>query len=240
MAMLFYVALIVVIASALQGFTGFGYGLALMATLPFFLSIKNATVVVSFSIAFISLFMVWRNRKNIERKIILYPLIGFLLFVPVGIKLLNYFQDDVLKIFLGFLLVINSVFFFIKGGREYRFKTSVFNGLLVGAIGGTLGGMLTIGGPPLVLYFVHAAKDKYTYKASLDTIFLISSIYRLAWLYMNGTLTPEMGPILITAVVAGILGTVIGFNLLIQVDRAVLTKTVYVIMSLAGLSLIIM
>jgi hypothetical protein len=72
----------------------------------------------------------------------------------------------------------------------------------------------------------------------MDLIFLISSIYRLFWLYIYENITSDMAPILITAVFAGVTGTVLGFNMLIKTERSVITKVIYVIMMLAGISLI--
>lgn len=234
----FVVTLTVLLASILQGFSGFGYGLALMTVLPFFLPITTATILVSFSSTFISIYMLWRNWKNYDLKIILFPLIGSFLFIPVGVFLLNYIKEETLKILLGILLILIPIFFLTKREEQLKIKPKAINGIFVGAAAGTLNGMLSVGGPPLVLYFIHAAKDKYNYKASMDLIFLISSIYRLVWLYIYGNITSDMAPILITAVFAGVTGTVLGFNMLIKTERSIITKAIYVIMILAGISLI--
>ena len=238
MSELFYVAIVVLIAGTLQGFTGFGYGLFTMALLPFFLPIPTAAVLVSTSVAIISLYMVRRNWKYIDLKIIGYPLVANLIFVPLGVSLLNNLNEHVLRILLGVLLILNSLFFLIQRDREISIKPTAVNGFLTGAISGTLSGMFTIGGAPLVLYFIHAVKDRFTYKASLDSIFLISSLIRLIWLYRYGILTTGMGSILIVAVFAGILGTILGFRLLITANREVIKLAVYIFMGLAGLSLI--
>jgi hypothetical protein len=232
------VALTVFLASILQGFSGFGYGLALMTALPFFLPITTATILVSFSSTFISIYMLGRNWKNYDLKLIIFPLIGSFLFIPIGVFLLNYIDEDILKILLGVLLVLISIFFLTKREDQLKIKPKASKGILVGATAGTLNGILSVGGPPLVLYFIHAARDKYNYKASMDLIFLISSIYRLVWLYIYGNITSDMAPILITAVLAGVTGTVLGFNLLIKTERAVIAKAIYGIMMLAGISLI--
>jgi hypothetical protein len=227
-------------ASFLQGFLGFGYGLALMTIMPFFLPITTATILVSFSSAFIGIFMLWRNWKNYDLKVILYPLIGSFLFIPLGVFLLNYVKEETLKLFLGLLLILISLFFLTKKDQQVRIKPKAGTGIVVGAMAGILNGMLSVGGPPLVLYFVHAAKDKFNYKASMDLIFLLSSIYRLIWLYAYGNITSDMRSILLAAVLAGVTGTLLGFNLLIKTDRLVITKTIYIIMIIAGLSLILL
>lgn len=229
---------IIVFGSALQGFSGFGYGLTVMAALPFFIPVTAATVLASVSVTFISLYMVWRNREHIDLKIIIFPLIGSFLLIPLGVFLLNFLDEEVLKTVLGSLLILISLFFLLKGNQGITITPSKFNGILAGALGGTLTGMLTIGGPPLVLYFIHAARDKYQYKVSLDTIFLITSIYRLGWLAYYGNITSDMAPLLGGAVIMGLIGTAIGFRMMIRVDREVIVKIIYIIMILAGLSLI--
>lgn len=232
------VMLIIVLASGLQGFSGFGFGLALMMALPFFIPITTATVLATVSVTFISLYMVWRNRESIDLTQILYPLIGSFLFIPVGVYLLNHLNEEVLKMVLGSLLVLLSGFFLLNGAERAVIQSTKGNGLLAGILGGTLTGMLSIGGPPLVIYFLHAAKDKLSYKTSLDFIFFVTSVFRLFWLALYGNINMSMAPLLAGSVIAGIIGTMIGFKMMIKTDKAAITKTVYVVMILAGLSLV--
>src|SRR3990172_4361968 len=112
------VLITIFVASALQGFSGFGYGLALMALLPLFLPITTATVLVSFSSTFIGLYMNWRNWRNTDLQITIYPLIGSLLFIPFGVYLLNYLDEQILKNILGFVLVLVAIFFFLHTERQ--------------------------------------------------------------------------------------------------------------------------
>ena len=235
----FEIFFLVLFASMLQGATGFGSGLVLMATLPFFISIKTATIVVSFTVMFISLFMVWRNRKSIDFQMTIYPLIGMLTFMPLGVFILDNVNEDVLKYILGFLIIVISIFFFVAGNTEIKINPSPVKGVIVGMIGGILGGMFTIGGPPLVIYFIQVAKDKLNYKSSLDFIFTATSIYRLVWLYALGNIEPQIYPNVFVSLIVGIIGTSLGFSLFTKINRELLSKTIYVVMIFAGISLVL-
>lgn len=229
---------VILFASILQGFSGFGYGLVLMTVLPFFLPVKSATVITSVSVIFICLYMVWQNRNHLNPRLIIFPMIGSFLFIPFGVFLLNFLNEEILKIVLGVLLILVSLFYLVRENRDLKIRVTKRNGALSGMVSGTLGGMLGIGGPPLVIYFIQAAGDKYEYKASLDSIFLLASIYRSFWLLFFGNITKSMIPLLSGAIVAGLIGTMIGFTLMMKTEKASITRAVYIIMIIAGLSLI--
>jgi len=232
------VFLVILLASILQGFSGFGLGLVLMAVLPFFMTAKSATVIVSVSAVFICLYMVWRNRKNLNIRLIAFPLVSSFLFIPLGVYFLNYLDEALLKICLGVLLVLISTMYLVRERHEVKIKPNSRNGFLTGVVSGILGGLLAIGGPPHVIYFIQVAKDKYEYKASLDFIFLMTSLYRLIWLFVFGNLTISMLPLLSGAIVFGLVGTIIGFRILVNTEKTLITKAVYIIMILAGMCLI--
>ncbi len=231
--------LIILFASGVHGFVGFGYGLILMAILPFIIPVTTATIIVSFSSMFFSLYMVWRNRAYIDTKLVLFPLIGILLFIPAGVFLLNYVDDQILKPILGLVLISISLFSLVRKEENFSIKSTPFNGILTGSISGILNGWLSVGGPPLVLYFVQSTPDKYSYKVAMDLVFLINSIYRLIWLFIYGNLTATMLPLLSLTVVGGIAGTIIGYSFLVKTDKSIINKVVYLTLVVAGAMLII-
>jgi uncharacterized membrane protein YfcA len=97
--------------------------------------------------------MILRNRGNIDFQLIIYPLIGSLIFIPVGVYLLNLLSGETLEIFLGAALITISVYFLLGKNRRLNFRPGMRNGILAGAIAGSLNGVLSVGGPPLVLWF---------------------------------------------------------------------------------------
>lgn len=232
------VLVIILFASAIQGFSGFGYGLVMMSFLPFLISITDATVLSSISVIFICLYMIIRNRTSVNFGLVALPLLGNLLFIPLGVFLLNFLDEKLLKISLGILLILISGFHFLQRNREIRLNVTSRIGFLAGMLSGVLGGMLAIGGPPVVLYFAHVARDKYEYKAALDVVFLATSVYRIIWLLIFGNLTVSKLHLVIGAVIVGLTGTVIGFSWMIKAERKIITEAIYAFMILAGLSLI--
>jgi hypothetical protein len=231
--------LIVLAASAVQGSTGFGFGLITMALLPLVVPLEIASVVVTCDVVMISLGMTWKLRREVSLRLAMAPLLASIVFTPFGVYILTVADEVILRVALGALIVLLSLFLLLNGSERFKIASTPRNGMIAGATSGVMNGMFNIGGPPLVVYFMRTARDKLSYKAALDFVFLTGALIRLFAVVLYGSVRPDTLPFVMISLIAGGLGTLVGFNFFARIDRAMLSRAIYALLITAGISLII-
>ena len=119
-----------------------------------------------------------------------------------------------------------------------KFRPSVPGGLAAGAVSGVLGGMFSMGGPPIVLYLVQALSDKTAYIATMQAHFAIINLYTAGTRALNGIITAKVLGWFAVAVIGSMVGNHIGGKLFDRMDSAKIKKMVYLVMILSGLTMI--
>lgn len=229
---------IVFIASVIQGVTGFGFSMIVMSLLPLFIPLKDTAVIVAVYSCFSGGFMSYKLRNYIDFKLVLIPFLASIISVWGGVYLLLVTPEKIIKPILGIIIIIMTVFLFVISKREITVKINTKNGIMSGLISGLMSGAFNIGGPPLVVYYVHAAKDKLTYKASLDfTYFMTSLVVIISHIILGNFKIELLGNTLI-GLLGVLIGSLVGLELLKILKRSELNQWVYVILFLSGLYLI--
>jgi uncharacterized membrane protein YfcA len=231
--------LIVLAASATQGSTGFGFGLITMALLPLVVPLEVASVVVTCDVVMISLGMTWRLRHEVSLRLVMAPLSASIVLTPLGVYVLTVANEAILRIALGSLIVLLSLFLLLNGSERFQIASTPRNGMIAGATSGVMNGMFNIGGPPLVVYFMRTARDKLAYKAALDFVFLTGAIIRLFAVVLYGAVQSNALPFVMVSLIAGGLGTLVGFGFFARIDRTMLSRAIHALLIAAGISLII-
>lgn len=225
--------------SLIQGLSGFGFAMFVMFFLPFIMPLKIAAVVTGLQTFFMGTYVVFKFRKHIDYKIAMVPLISSLALVPIGVRLLVFGNEDVLKRILGVTIVAISIFLFIKSKKDIKIKTNTKNGILAGSLSGIMSGMFNVGGPPLVVYYLYGIKSRLSYKATLEFSFLIRSLMIVIMHAIYGNISKD---IIIFALYGGIgtsIGNLLGLSMFQKINSVVLHKIVVILMFILGTLLII-
>lgn len=224
-------------AGFIQRVSGFGLGIFVMMFLPHFLSSHTAAVAISslFSCA-TSTYNAIRYRKSIAYKTVLPMVVATLVCIPVAVHYAHRVSGKIFQILLGGVLILMSLFFLFFSKR-IRMKPNLSNGILAGALGGTLNGLFSTGGPPAVLYLSSATADNITYFATIQFYFCFSNLYATAMRAFNGTID---GYILFHAAV-GMIGCMAGDRMGKQIfdrlDSDKLKRIIYIGMIISGILL---
>lgn len=161
-------------ASLLQGSFGFAFMLIALPLLSFFMSMKVAVPLLSFFLALASGILAFRFRMGLLLKNVQALLIGAVIGIPIGIFLLLKFSDRLIKISLGILLIVYSVYSLFT--RRILFRLPAWTGYIFGFFAGVLGGAFNITGPPVVFYIATQEWSKITIAGSLN-FFFVSAAY---------------------------------------------------------------
>ena len=159
------IAAIVLCASYIQSVTGFGFGIFAMIFLPNVLLYTEANVLSSIFSAFTSLAVALVMWRKISWKNLVFPLIGCLPTTYLAVSFIKVQKNDTLVLFLGIALLVLSLYFFFFSNK-IKIKPTWYAGLIAGVISGIMDGMFSIGGPPVVIYYMQSEKDSDHYLAT--------------------------------------------------------------------------
>ncbi len=233
---LFYIFLIILIGSIIQGATSFGFAIVSMPFLVLFLPVKTATILVLILAAFLVFFIFIKMRKHVSYQAIIYVIIGSYIGVAVGVFGLENLETNILQSILGILLILVSIYFFFN--KDINIKPTKTNGLFSGLISGLFGGLFNITGPPLVIYYFSSIENKKEYQGTIQATFFFSILFTIAIHLLRGNITFEIIKMASVGLTAVILGSIIGLKIFDHLDKRLIKKILSIVMIIMGSMLI--
>lgn len=202
---------IILIASLIQGITGFGFALVAVPLLSLFIpEIKNITPIIVIYSLITNIIIVYKSRKYVEFKKII-PLIVFaIIATPLGTYILISFKAKTLKIIIGVIIIITAL------AMLKNFKIKIRNEKIsygvVGILSGILNGSTGLSGPPVVLFLTNQGEKKDVFRANLTMFGFITNIFAIINFIAEGiinrdtlTFTALYFPSLLLGVIIGII-----------------------------------
>lgn len=241
MSILEYILLILVCGGGafIQRVTGFGMGIFAMLFLPYFLLSHGVCAAIMGLLSFVSsTYNAARKRNHIRWKLILPLLAAAVAVIPMTVRLSAGLPQAVMKRILGVVLVGLSIYFLFFS-KKIHLRPTVANGLAAGALSGILNGLFSTGGPPAVLYMIHAAQDNLTYFASIQAYFAATNLFTAVTRAVNGILTLEVLGLTAVAMIGTFLGNTLGGAVFEKLDADRLRKIVYISMLISGALMVV-
>lgn len=181
-----YILLIVFVATLVRSTFGFGESLIAVPLLIFFIPIETAvTLSVLLSIVIAAVVVVQDKRLVYfysAKWLIIYALIG----IPLGLYLLIYGNEKLIKATLGIIIILYSTYSFFSKTR-IQLKTDSKAWLFVcGFLSGVFGGAYGINGPPLIIYGNLRNWSAQHFRATLQSYFLVASTVGMLGYWYKG------------------------------------------------------
>ncbi len=184
--LIIYILAILFIATLVRSTFGFGESLIAVPLLILFIPIETA---VPFSVLvsiFIAAVVVVQDRKQIHFHSAKWLIVFAILGIPIGLLLLLYGDENIVKIILGILIILYSVYSLVSK-NVFHLKTDNKVWLFVcGFLSGVLGGAYGLNGPPLVIYGNIRKWSAKHFRATLQAYFLPASIIGMLGYWYNG------------------------------------------------------
>ena len=232
---IFIVILVATVGSTIQRVTGFGFGIFAMLFLTRIITVYGEANALSGLLSFTStLIVALSHAKKVDWKNLLFPCIGFAVISVPSILLMKKLDNRVLLIMLGVALILLSGYMFFFSSK-IKIKPSPFTGLAAGGFSGILGGIFSMGGPPVVIYFMQSeGDDKDRYLATIQMYFLLSNVYGTTVKAINGFITRDVLILAAFGTVGMITGIFIGKLIFKKLRVDILRRVVYCFMAVAG------
>ncbi len=218
----------------IQPITGFGSALILVLFLsPFYSMTIAPSLAAGISIGLCAP-MVWRSRKSIDWRGALFPVAVYTAVNILVIRMLGSFDLKLLTMVFGAFLVVLSVYylFFAKKVSVKPSRTAAF---LCSAFSGITGGLFSVGGPLMALYFVASTDRRETYVGNLQFLFTVTNIVSALMRAAGGLYPASLLPATLLGTAAIIAGERVGARVSAHVNASNIKTVVYIGVGVSGL-----
>jgi len=227
---------VALMAGFVQGVTGFGSGIVMMIFLPHLLPINQSAGVSTLTMLVATVMLAWKYRKYLKWQKLVAP---FSIYIVVAIGALywsKYLASGHLKILLGILLVVLSLYYLFMNIRSITIKAiPIYLMIIFAMISGFFNGMFGIGGPLMALYFLTISDSKENYLASIQTFFLVDTLLMTSLRFANGILNLDSLKYVLMGIIGAIIGTILANHLVKHLNIKVMTLFIYIFIGLSGL-----
>lgn len=220
----FFVILIILIASIVRGFNGFGFSAISVSGLAFILPVIEIVPIILLLEVLISIFMIPYIWNQIDWKFIIQILIGIIIGSPIGLFLLKNLSPNITNLIICIIVIVFS-FLLMTGYKNTKINNSYLK-ILTGGISGFLNGFSTLGGL-LVALFLLVTNVQYTLiRASLAALFFFTDAYAFILSFFIGIIDMTVIYRTISVIIFLPIGVYIGDNFFIKTKETTYRKIV--------------
>ena len=181
---------IILFASTVRGFSGFGFSASSVSLLSFILPPKEIVPIILLLEIIASFFMIPSIWKKINWMFVFYLFLGVLIGTPFGIHLLSILDPKITQLIIS-LTVIIFAFLLLKGYKNKNLNHNLSK-FFVGGVAGTVNGFGTLAGLPIALYLLIIAAEPAVIRASLAALFFFTDLYALFLAYFENILNYKL------------------------------------------------
>ncbi|QGP91527.1 Sulfite exporter TauE/SafE [Neomoorella glycerini] len=217
-------AVIVCLAAALQGITGFGFALI---SVPLLLLIydPHTAVGINIIISFVSLsLLTLRVRKAVLLPVVKNLFLGSILGIPLGAYVFLHFDVQQLKFIIGIVTALCSLL--LLSGMTVKNAAGCFWERIAGSISGFLTGSIGMPGPPIILFLSNLQLPKDRFRATTAAYFTLVYPSSLLLLTLLGAIDGHITLTAVSLIPFAILGGQVGCRLFSLVPQAQFQRSV--------------
>lgn len=224
-------------ASFIQRTIGFGFGIFIMTVLPFLMPSYGEAVTLSGLLSLTSATVVMiKYVKYVNWKRFLPIVATFVIFSTIAIFLLHRIEGRPMRIILGIMLIIISIYFsFLKDRLQKLIRPTKSWLLGTGTVSGVMGGLFGMPGPPVVLYLIVSEPNKNNYMGMIQTYAVVTNLTMLMARAYNGYVTPAVGSAYLYALGGLAIGVLTGSWAFKSIPNRIFSYLVYAYIGISGL-----
>ena len=233
---IYYVLIIVFIASIIRGFNGFGFSAICISGFSYILpAIEIVPIILALEVA-ISIFMAPYIWNKIDWKFVFKILLGILIGSPIGLYLLKHLNPQITHLFVCLLIIFFSILL-MRGFSNQKINNN-YGKFFTGMISGTLNGLTTLGGMPVALFLLITSIQPAVIRGSLAALFFLTDIYAFVLSFFSGIVDMTTIYRVIPLIIILPLGVFIGNKFFVKSKEETYRKVVFyflIIISITGI-----
>jgi len=220
-----YIFAVFILSSFLQTTTGFGYAIITAPLLALVLDPKDTVMITMLTGLIIRLMMIKTTHHDGSFKAISPFLITSILGAMLGAYCLRVINVDLLKLFMGGILLIFT--FLLWKNYHVTIRHHTFAKAIAGGLSGFLATTTSLNGPPIILYYLNAKAEEHArvLRGNLTRYFLLINLVSIILSYIAGTLKlQELWVILLFSIPALAIGFYLGGKLFHRINAEIFKK----------------
>jgi uncharacterized membrane protein YfcA len=219
------------------GLSGFAFGLVAASLWLYFLSpLQTATLIVAFGLI-VQGYSVWNLRRSLDWRKLWPYLLGATIGVPVGVTLLTWADPHKLRVGVGLLLIIYSVYAVFRPTLKPT-TGGILADASVGFLNGILGGLTGLAGILVTIWSGLRGWPKDVQRAVFQPVAVFIFALSALWLGAKGTVTHETVKLFLIGLPFLIAGTWLGLKLFGKLNEAAFRKLVLALLFVSGVALV--
>lgn len=174
-------ALVLVLAGVIKGIIGFGLPVVSIPLLALAMPVPQAVTLMPIPILLSNVWQAFHGSHFTRALKRFWPLLlSMSIGTVIGAKILVAVEARVLYALIGLVVVLFSLTSYLQPQLRIHARDERWLGTVAGLIGGVMGGLSTIYGPPLIMFLValHLHKDEFV--GTIATFYLIGIIPLIA------------------------------------------------------------
>ena len=220
------------------GIAGFAMGLVVSGIwLHILTPLQTAALIVGYALL-AQTYSIWKLRQAMSWRKVAPFIIGGAVGVPIGALLLTYINPAHLRIGVGVLLVLYSVYSLAKPALK-PVQGGIPTDLGIGFLNGLLGGLTGLGGIVVTVWVQLRGWPKDVQRIVFQPVILAAQGMTAVSLAFAGAYTAETIKLYLYGLPALAAGIWIGLRLYGKLDEAGFRKVVLVLLLVSGLSLVV-
>jgi uncharacterized membrane protein YfcA len=220
-----------------QSVAGFGMTLVAMPILGLFYDLKLISPLIALVGIVAKILLLIKYGSAFEFKTVWKITLASLIFVPVGVWVLDYLDKDITLDILGVVIFAYAVFSLLNVSIP-EFKHPVW-AFIFGSLAGLLGGAFNASGPPVVLYASSREWSPIEFKSNLQGYALVNGAFIVVNHYVYGNINSGVMNAFLISIPAVLLGVWAGVSLDKYLNPELFRKVVMWLMIGLGISLIV-
>lgn len=233
------VAVGAVAAGFVQGLSGFGFGMVAMSFWAWTIDPKLAAAMTVFGALTGQLLAAFTVRRGFSWSDLLPFVLGGLVGIPIGVKLLPYLDPLVFKTLIGGLLAIwCPIMLFATRLPRITAGGKVADGA-VGAVGGIMGGIGGFTGVIPTLWCTLRGFERDTQRSVIQNFNLSMLAVTMASYVYTGVVTRDMLPLFAVIVPAMLVPTLLGARVYVGISDVAFRRIVLGLLTLSGIALLV-
>jgi uncharacterized membrane protein YfcA len=196
----------VLVASAAQAVSGFGFALLAVPVMSVVVSPQDAVVIATLLGAASAVVQSVRDARATQRETAKRLIISAFIGMPFGLLLFSFASEDMLRVLLGVVVIIATMLI----ARDFRLGGGRLGEYAMGFVSGALSTSLSTNGPPLVFLLQARGLDPQAFRSTINTVFAYSGVASVVIFLLSGNISTRNAsaalwslPIMLLAIFVG-------------------------------------
>lgn len=225
-------------AAFVTGLSGFAFGMVAAAIWLHALSPAHVTTLIAFYALLVQSHAVWKLRHALNVRRLVPFIAGSAVGIPAGIALLTWTTPASLRLGVGVLLIAFSLYNLMRPKLPIVTKATKPLDSTVGVCNGILAGSTGLAGILLLIWSGMRGWSGNEQRAVFQPTAVATFLMMIAWMGGTGTLTMEIGRLLVIGLPTLAAGTWLGWKLYGRLDEGSFRKVVVWLLLASGMALV--